>query len=422
MKSTLERLYLFAVVCSVSTVFATMFGGYTSQQAGGSNATSFSQGDSNPVLFMLNAALACATLLLAYPKLPTMVAMVSRLKVLSALYILAAASIIWSVARVTTFRNDAYLSMYIVSAVYISIRFTDDELIRLLGNCMAVLAFLSVAWQFFFQPSSAYVPGWSGVFLTKNGLGIAMAIGTVALIAARRPWNLFRISSIALCVSLLLLSLSFTAVLATVAAVGILVYMRVNQHVRLLLLTSIIAGGIALSIAISSISGAFSSTTGKDLTFTGRTEVWTLVVKKIAEHPLLGYGYSAFWSTEAESINPFVNWKPGQAHNGYLEICLDLGIAGLVLTLLLLQNGLRRARQLRRFYNYDAGVWMLLVTVLVLVHNGAESDFMKMSIMWFVFLITYLSSWRVENSLFAELAADGSSTEGEQFPVEALAS
>ena len=37
---------------------------------------------------------------------------------------------------------------------------------------------------------------------------------------------------------------------------------------------------------------------GKDPTLTGRTEIWTYVIKDIGMKPFLGWGYYAFWEAD----------------------------------------------------------------------------------------------------------------------------
>jgi O-antigen ligase len=73
----------------------------------------------------------------------------------------------------------------------------------------------------------------------------------------------------------------------------------------------------------------------KSETLSGRTFLWSYAVQNIAERPFLGFGYTAFW--KASSINVLISneitWQAPHAHNGYLDLALDLGLllAGLYL-------------------------------------------------------------------------------------------
>jgi O-antigen ligase len=81
-----------------------------------------------------------------------------------------------------------------------------------------------------------------------------------------------------------------------------------------------------------------------DPTLTGRTEIWALVIERIAERPLLGYGWMAFWGAyEANPIAadvPLTSWISGvflnSGHNGYLDMALEAGLIGLVLSILVM--------------------------------------------------------------------------------------
>jgi len=405
MRSLIDKLYFFVVICANANTLSILLGEHAALKAG-RNASALSDGSSNPALLAINASLAIATAIMAFPKLPQMFAMLSRFKPLTALYSFAAVSLLWSSDRSSTLRSGIYLFMYLIFAAYIALRFENEEIIRLLGSSMAILGLASIPGQYLL-PHNTYLQGhWSGIFQQKNELGSAMAVGLVALIAAKGQGRLFRMVSILVCASLLVLSQSVTALLAAAAAVIALFYTQFSGRMRPIFVTAVAAGVAALSIAVSNFSNLFSNTTGRDLSFSGRTAVWSVVVTKIEARPLLGYGYSAFWSSEGYSVDQFLNWKPGQAHNGFLEISLSLGIVGLVLVLLVATAALVQARHLRKTDGDSTGVWLAAVTVLLLLHNVAESDFLLPHITWFVFLLAYLSLWRIEHGQIDNLIED----------------
>lgn len=79
----------------------------------------------------------------------------------------------------------------------------------------------------------------------------------------------------------------------------------------------------------------------QDLTFTGRTSLWEYIIRSIQERPILGHGYGAFWWA-AEGLANRLGADPGSgwattatsAHNGYLNIWLEAGLVGLVLSVI----------------------------------------------------------------------------------------
>jgi O-antigen ligase len=73
---------------------------------------------------------------------------------------------------------------------------------------------------------------------------------------------------------------------------------------------------------------------GRDATLSGRTAIWAQVAHFIAQRPFFGYGYDAFWrgmQGPSLQIDAAVHFIVEHAHNGFLEICLELGFTGLVL-------------------------------------------------------------------------------------------
>ena len=95
---------------------------------------------------------------------------------------------------------------------------------------------------------------------------------------------------------------------------------------------------VGASIAVPLIAagvihfGEISYFLGKDPTLTGRTQIWKSVGAEIMKHPILGYGYCAFWrGYQGESANSALTngWAVTSAHNGFLQTWLTLGAVGL---------------------------------------------------------------------------------------------
>jgi len=75
------------------------------------------------------------------------------------------------------------------------------------------------------------------------------------------------------------------------------------------------------------------SATGKDLTFSGRSAIWEIVLDSINGHRWLGCGYGAYWTAnpDSDAYLQFINRKlvyPGEGHNGYLDVINELGYIG----------------------------------------------------------------------------------------------
>jgi exopolysaccharide production protein ExoQ len=127
---------------------------------------------------------------------------------------------------------------------------------------------------------------------------------------------------------------------------------------------------------------------GKDATLTGRTGIWGLLLRSIAKRPLLGFGYDAFWEgVKGESANVILatHWVFGYAHNGIIEICLQLGLVGTAVFLVTLFQAVRNAWFCLR-NGCSAGVeWFIGLIALTLVYNVDEC-----TVLWPVDLLSIL--------------------------------
>jgi O-antigen ligase len=129
---------------------------------------------------------------------------------------------------------------------------------------------------------------------------------------------------------------------------------------------------------------------GKDLTFTGRTAVWVDVWAKIGERPWLGFGYNAFWlgaESEAADIWRVHGWQPNHAHNGYLDLWLELGLVGVTLVLVHLLLNTRRAFLWAVTSKTAESLWPLVYITLLFMFNFNYSVLVSQSIFfWIVYL------------------------------------
>lgn len=127
-------------------------------------------------------------------------------------------------------------------------------------------------------------------------------------------------------------------------------------------------------------------TMGRDATLTGRTEIWDQVIA-IAPNRLFGAGYESFWlGPRLAKMWELHWWHPNEAHNGYIEIYLNLGWAGIVLLGIVAATGYRNViAALRR--DRETGSLRLAYFVIALVFNFTESAIKALSPVWIFFLL-----------------------------------
>src|SRR5262249_20224707 len=119
---------------------------------------------------------------------------------------------------------------------------------------------------------------------------------------------------------------------------------------------------------------------GRDPTLTGRTEIWTIVLGMHTD-PLVGTGYESFWLGPRLKLLGGIN----EAHNGYIEVYLHLGLIGLFLMVGFLIASYRIfCRKVRSFSNL--GLLSLTLWSVLLFYNATESA-LKVGLMWIAFLL-----------------------------------
>ena len=129
----------------------------------------------------------------------------------------------------------------------------------------------------------------------------------------------------------------------------------------------LIAYGTSVPFLGGSDVAQFTSLLGRDTTLTGRTEVWADVLPAREQRPILGYGFGSFWTDARREL-----YDIPTAHNGYLDILLELGEVGLMLYCAWL---LSCAKQLHRVLSSDyewASVAICLL-LMSLLYNVTES-------------------------------------------------
>ena len=148
----------------------------------------------------------------------------------------------------------------------------------------------------------------------------------------------------------------------------------------------LIAGLSVLALMILfDMEELFLSGLDRNETLTGRTDIWSYLLT-ISINPVIGTGYESFWlGNRAEILwekYAFLN----QAHNGYLETYLNLGVIGLFFLGALIASAYRNIRKgLERDFYF--GAFRLALLIVVLLNNLTEASFKGLSFLWFVFLL-----------------------------------
>lgn len=151
---------------------------------------------------------------------------------------------------------------------------------------------------------------------------------------------------------------------------------------------------------------------GKDPTLTDRTNVWALVLGQ-PFNPLIGTGFEAFWLGERrERIWAVFWWQPRQAHNGYLETFVNLGLIGLGLMITLIVTTFFKGKRMI-MQDFNLGRFQLGFLAAFVFYNWTEAAFKALHIVWFFFYLISME-YRRPQALTAEAGsgAEGSAPSG----------
>jgi O-antigen ligase len=119
---------------------------------------------------------------------------------------------------------------------------------------------------------------------------------------------------------------------------------------------------------------------GKDMTFSGRTNIWAILNQHIALRPYLGSGYGAYWvelpTSPSAEMTARLYFYPTEAHNGYLDVINDLGAVGAIILIAYLVNYLRQGLRLLKSMPTQ-GILYLTLLFDQLIVNLTESRWLN---------------------------------------------
>lgn len=115
-----------------------------------------------------------------------------------------------------------------------------------------------------------------------------------------------------------------------------------------------------------------SSIFGRDETLTGRNQIWASLIPFAIKRPMGGHGFGGFWT---EAVREAISTH---AHNGYLDIILNIGVIGLIFFSMFLLSCCRKAQR-EMTQNFDWGICFICYLLMAVVHNIGESSMVDLS-------------------------------------------
>ena len=348
-------------------------------------------------------------------------AIIIKEKLLWILIATVCASVIWSDMPMVTLERILPLLRVTIFGIYFAARFTIKEQLHLLGWAFGLAALLSLivcvavpsygvvgAGLIVGQEELVHSGAWRGIYNHKTFLGSIMSLGSLILLFCgldklqyRHPWVIlfaFIISTF-----VLLRSTTIGALLIFLISIFLILFFQLERKKFDLFITLflgfILIGSLVVTVIASNADTIFNSF-GKDATISGRTLIWPLLINKIQERPWLGYGYDTFWKGgwEGEVADIWraliAGFEPPHAHNGFLEICLDIGFLGLAIFVIwFVFSCLRSLAWLHKNQTIE-GIAPIILLIHILLLSLTESYFMRGNIYWLIYVTMTLSIYR----------------------------
>jgi exopolysaccharide production protein ExoQ len=332
--------------------------------------------------------------------------------------VLASLSLLWSIEPTITLRR--IIRLYIIVSVSVAFasagwqprRFesTLRWLLFLLLAASAIFCYWDPELAIHHEQMRELLNAWHGITTGKNVLGSLASCAFILWLHGLLTGETSRVAAIAnlaLASLCLVMCRSSTSLMATAfAAFFVILLLRPSGSMRRL--TPYIVGFFALAVLVYALAvlnivpgmGAIltpiSMITGKDLTFSGRTNIWYVLKLHIRQHPLLGTGYEAYWigpvpsSPSYDMINQLF-FYPTEGHNGYLDVINDLGYIGGACLLAYFIVYLRQGLNLMRLEKARGALYLALIFRAFLADMSESHWFSVTSIDFVIFTLATFS-------------------------------
>lgn len=162
-------------------------------------------------------------------------------------------------------------------------------------------------------------------------------------------------------------------------------------------------GGLAIAFGGA---GDVANSLGRDASFSGRTTIWSALIPTVS-NPMIGTGFDSYWnSPNVQMFQDTLNlsgWYHAEglneAHNGYLEVYLNLGWIGICLLTTILITGYTNAC---KAYKRDRELAGLLLAYIItgMIYSITEAGFRTLGASWIFILLAVVSASGVNAGLF----------------------
>jgi len=210
-------------------------------------------------------------------------------------------------------------------------------------------------------------------------------------------------------IALLQMAHSATSVICFILGAGLMLATSLDfikkrpPRVLALSLGIVLVGGLGLLFGGGS---AVSESLGRGAGLSGRGDIWAASLAA-AGSPVVGAGFESFWNANGAKVAHslkllgYRDLSLNEAHNGYLEVYLELGAVGVCLLVLILINGYRYASKAFQ-RNPEFGSLMLACVATATFYSVTEAGFRMLTPSWISLLLGVVGSTGVACGLLVD--------------------
>jgi O-antigen ligase len=282
----------------------------------------------------------------------------------------------------------------------------DEALARLMKRSAYVLVTFSILLIKYYPDIGCQYDEWSGLPMNngiaqnKNGLGsVCLVLGFFLVWYFLKTWRAEKSKArrdelrllgglLVMIAWLLRKSHDATATLCLLIAIAVILGLQRRWVNKKLIGTYVLLALGALVVAefAFGIFERMGDLTGHQSTIMGRAELWRQCLA-LHTNPIFGVGFESFWlGDRLQLLHEGRPWQPNEAHNGYLETYLNLGLVGLFMLFGLIVATFRKIR-FELVQNTDWGRFRLGFLAAIVFYNLTEATFRGLSLTWFIFFI-----------------------------------
>ncbi|WP_044893578.1 O-antigen ligase family protein [Bacillus alveayuensis] len=322
-------------------------------------------------------------------------------------------SAILSSHKILAFENLIILLATTLISVIIVQRYSLENWLKILSVVYAILIIMSFVYSLT-SPNGIetgfHAGAWKGIYLHKNQLGFVMVFSTIVWLSMlKRKFTYKRLIFFLFSLILVLLSDSSTGLIGIVISIIAINTIKIFNK-KNYLNVALVFFGFSFIISVMSFAiinyQAVTNILGKDITLTGRTVLWGILLDFIKNSPFFGYGYGVFWLDGGYNfMSPYwstLKFFPQHGHNGYLDLALDGGISSLIIMVLILLSGLIKSYKLVQKTNDYKFFYLFTFLVTFMIYNLSESVLLKFNNLSWIMFITVIIYANIEYKNFKQ--------------------